>query len=520
MSHAQERSTVFSEGPSPRAPDAEQVVRSKLVQLLPRRLPWERLGGIYRPLLVVLLLGALLRLITTAFYFPAVMTSFDSPRFARAEGNGLFDDFWMPAGYPLFLKIVHRVSDQVWVSIGLQHIIGLSTAALVFLTLRWIGAPRPVALVPTAIFALNGDLLYLEHILMADQFLLVFSVLACGCVIRGLVPAIDRRWLLAAGMMAMCAMLSRSVGVAVVATMTVVVLALAPAPLKRRLVPAGVLLGGAAVVLLVYVAAFAAVGGSYLGLGDMTGWNLYARVAPFANCKKFTPPQGTRVLCERRPAAERPGPFGYVWDEQSIARKAFRPLGPDSARPLGRFARAVVASQPGDYVASVATDLARYVEPSVGTQNGYNGQPSELVSFGFRDAAVEQEVTAVLDLGYDGVRVSASADDELAAYQRITRLGWLVPLFAAGLTLFGMIVARSAARIGVWAFGLAAVGLYLVPTMSVSYDFRYGIPPGALLAVSAAIAAWALVLRYRPAASAARARPASAELPPPPGGAT
>ena len=71
----------------------------------------------------------------------------------------------------------------------------------------------------------------------------------------------------------------------------------------------------------------------YLGLNDMRGWNLYAHVAPFADCGKFTPPEGTAILCVARPPAKRPGPFGYVWDRECVARKRFE-LGPKTGRKL------------------------------------------------------------------------------------------------------------------------------------------------------------------------------------------
>ncbi len=75
---------------------------------------------------------------------------------------------------------------------------------------------RRVALIPTAALAFNGDLLYLEHILMADQFLFVFAALAATAAVWGLSPRVDVRWLAVSGVLAMCATLSRSVGMAVV----------------------------------------------------------------------------------------------------------------------------------------------------------------------------------------------------------------------------------------------------------------------------------------------------------------
>src|SRR5690242_21953809 len=117
-------------------------------------------------MLVLLGVALALRVATLALYFPAVMMSADSPRFARASPQDLFGDYWMPAGYPAFLKVVHHLSNQVWVSIGAQHLIGLAVGIVVFLAVRRVGAPAWLATACAAIPLLSGDVLYLEHILM------------------------------------------------------------------------------------------------------------------------------------------------------------------------------------------------------------------------------------------------------------------------------------------------------------------------------------------------------------------
>src|SRR3954451_20036506 len=143
---------------------------------------WVRAELAYRPLLVVVGVGAAIRVLSLVLYFPAVMQSFDSPRFARAVAGqqALFDDFWMPAGYPTFLKLVHHLSNQVWVSIAVQHVLGIVTALVVYLALRRLELRRAAATAAAAVLLLAGDLLYLEHILMADQLLFVFAAMACS----------------------------------------------------------------------------------------------------------------------------------------------------------------------------------------------------------------------------------------------------------------------------------------------------------------------------------------------------
>ena len=117
-------------------------------------------------------------------------------------------------------------------------------------------------------------------------------------------------------------------------------------------------------VFALYIGGFYFAHGQYLGLTDMSGWNLYARVAPFADCGKFTPPEGTAILCEERPPSKRPGPFGYVWDLESVPRKRFE-LGPRTGRKLGEFAKRAIIHQPWEYVRSVLIDLVRFIDPAI-----------------------------------------------------------------------------------------------------------------------------------------------------------
>ncbi len=475
-----------SPDPAPEAPEAVIAWRRRLRNELA-----------YRPFLITLGAAVALRIVTMAIYFPAIMDSVDSPRFARSGLGlqGLFDDYWMPAGYPFFLKIVHHISSHVWFTIAIQHLLGLFTGTVIFLVVRRCSAPRWLACVAAGVVLFSGDLLYLEHIFMADQFLFMFTVLACAAAIMGLVPHVDRRWLAASGALAMTAMLSRSPGLAVVLAVTVMAVLASVGGLRARLLSGACVVGAAAAILTVYVAAFHAIGGRYLGIDDMSGWNLYSRVASFADCRDFTPPAGTKVLCESTPPSQRLGAFEYSWDPNSVSRRNFSPQNPSTAPPLRRFAIQVIEHQAGDYLQAVLTDLGRYIDPSIGSQRGYSGQPRELVTFGFRDAPTEAAVESALSPRYSGVAVSAPGARLLGVYQQIARPDRLIVLAALLLTLAGFVLARGAARIATGVFGLSALGLFILPTMTLSYDFRYGIPPTILLTISGLLALWGIVQR-------------------------
>ena len=52
----------------------------------------------YRPFLVLVALGILIRMILMLTYFPAILLHSDSARYARVGGWSIYGDFWMPAG--------------------------------------------------------------------------------------------------------------------------------------------------------------------------------------------------------------------------------------------------------------------------------------------------------------------------------------------------------------------------------------------------------------------------------------
>ena len=477
---------------------------------------WSKEALAYRPLLVLLGLGVAVRAATMALFFPAVMASYDSPRFARADPQGLFDDYWMPAGYPAFLKVLHNISEEVWFSIAVQHVIGVGAAVLLYLTARRLGASGALACVPAAFGLLSGDLLYLEHIFLADGFMLALCIAGLAAAAWGLHPTVDRRLLFLAGALIAAATLSRPTAAAVLVALLAVAAASGGRGAKRwpRLRSVTAAAVGAVTVFALYGGAFAVKDGRYLGVGDMSGWLLYGRAAPFADCDEFTPPEGTERLCDQRPPAERPGPFGFVWPDDAPARQAFTQLGPESGKLPGEFARAALLHQPGSYVSAVALDLVRYVEPEAGLEKPYSGQGRDLVSFGFRDAAVERIVIDGLARRYDGTELDAPGTDLLESYQDLVRVDRLVLAAAILLTVAGLLLARGPLWTGTALFGLSGFGLYLVPAMTISYDFRYGIPPSALVVMAAVLAGAGLLERRRRRSAPADDQELLAQQPP------
>ena len=139
---------------------------------------------------------------------------------------------------------------------------------------------------------LSGDHLYLEHTVMADHLTIFLAAAGIWAAICGLVPNFHLRCLAAASALLAMAALTRSVGVVLLPILVLCTALWVKESFRPRCVAvAAALLPGMGVFAL-YIGGFYVSHGQYLGLTDMSGWNLYSRVAPFADCGKFTPPRG------------------------------------------------------------------------------------------------------------------------------------------------------------------------------------------------------------------------------------
>jgi hypothetical protein len=463
---AGERTTRSSRPPAPPLPAGR------------RRVVW--------PLVAVLAVGAAVRVYAMVGYSPSVLQWVDGIRYARI-GEGFFDEYWWPAGYPAFLLAARSVTNWLPFTIALQHALGLGAAGLLYATVRRLGAPVGVALVPAGIAALSGDFVYLEHIVMAEQLFTFMLVAGLYCAVRGLV-ADDRRWLAAAAVVLTLAGLVRTTGLVLPFVLAAVVL------FDRRPGRRGALAsaGRVAAVAVVLVAGYMGVAstGRYAGLFDMGGWHLYARIAPTADCRTFTPPRGTRFLCETTPVAERPGSFWYEWEAASPARKHF--TFPDGNAELGRFARAYITAHPLSYAKIVVKDSLRSIEPSLGRDRIESGIPGDVLVFGFRLGTTEQTVGRALEHKYRGVLpVRAGGAEVLDSYQRATRIAGLERLVLIALALLGMWAARGVVRRAIVLLTLSAAAVVVLPAVTLSYDIRYALPAILPLSAAAAAGAWA-----------------------------
>ena len=90
---------------------------------------------------------------------------------------------------------------------------------------------------------------------------------------------------------------------------------------------------------------------------------------------------------------------------------------------------------------------------------------------------------------YKGTNVHLHWQSLLAFYQNLSRPSGMILAVLPILTVTGLVKARGPIRLGIALFGLSAFGLYLIPVMTLSYMFRYGIPPETFIVASGVLGA-------------------------------
>jgi len=448
--------------------------------------------------------GAAVRIWFAADYRPAFLGNDDSATYAWAAGHDLFHSPVRPAGYPVFLRLVHAVAPDLTSTIVLQHLLGLATAALLYGLLRRVGVSTWLALLAAAVVLFDGLQIFLEHSLMSDTLFEFLVVAALYAAVRA-AEAGAWPWLVASGALMGLSATVRTLGIFLVAALALWML-LERGRLRDRITTTATSAGVAAGVVVVYLLVqWSATG--VLGLTQADGYNLYSRTATFADCSRFTPPSGTRILCEATPRARRPGGIFYEWDPGSPANRAFGGM-PHRSDRLAAFSRAAILHQPFDYLEAVGRDLYRYVNPAAfyGVWDG--GSPDQVIEYGRgpqREARAQSFVAAYWSTnGF--IRRDVGGLIDYAKTAEVPGGGLLGLLLLAGSAPF---IARGRARRVAALLLATAVILLVVPVASLLYDGRYTLPAYAPLAGGAALALQALGDRLR------RRAPALSEVPAP-----
>jgi len=172
---------------------------------------------------------------------------------------------------------------------------------------------------------------------------------------------------------------------------------------------------------------------------------------------------------------------------------------PANSRVPGRFARAVIENEPGTYLGTVLKDLMRYADPNVGAIKQWAGSGPETVSFeqGLVDPGTAHRLEQVMGGYWTDLTPHMRGVGILDTYQSVTRIWGVLWIALAVLAITGCALAAGPLRVAACLFGLSALAVYLVPAMTLSWDWRYGVPAQFELAAAAAVGAYGAWSRRR-----------------------
>jgi hypothetical protein len=449
-------------------------------------------------LLGLLAVGVVLRLVLLLAYTPAYLSYPDTWGYVKAAGGPLFMDDWIrPVGYPAFLDVLHAVWGSLTFAIVVQHLLGLLSAVLMYATVRRLGGPRWTALVPAAVMLVGFDFAYFEHTLLSETPFLALSTASTYALARALgdpPPALAIAWSAASGLAAVAAIIVRPTGMFVLPVLGLAALLAAAPSWRLRIARAATLTTVVVVGLVGYFALNESETGTF-GLTDGSGWTLYSRAAPFADCRVFTPPAGTEGLCETTDARDRGGPDEYAWGPHSPGRRLF--VGPPyNGDKVGSWGKAAIRAQPRAYAEAVGRDLWRYVDSHAFTSKpGYGAGPGG-IQIDARDPAAEKLNRGEVAPYYGAYAIDVDgAVGVLADVQSFVRVrGWML-LIAVVLSLAALPFADARRRIAILLLGGGAVATLMLATATTVYNWRYAVPVLPFLLASGALGADAIARR-------------------------
>jgi hypothetical protein len=501
------RVSMLREALGRRAGDGDPAQSGTRAQRAAGRL-WSALAGLagrHRLFCVVLGLAVVPRIIVMLGFRPAILFKLDSYDYLWDAAH-LRPNPVNPSGYTVFLWLLKPFHSLALIA-GLQHLLGLTAAVLVYAVLRRLGVRGWIATLACVPVLFDPAQFLIEQLVMADLLAMVLMIAGFAVLLlaRGR-PSLPR--CAAAGLLMGASAVVRPTTLPLVIFVAVYLLARRAG--WRRAVMA---LAAGALPVLAYMSWFAAVYGSF-NLTNSNGLFLWSRTMSFASCATIKPPPDLIALCpDRQPgalaqpvASKRLLPKQYLWDHQTwmwTSHTAPGGIVPDTEaftsfnnqRAL-RFAIRAIEAQPLGYARVVAHDVSKPfksldifpfpgpAQPSISTL-GPKNRPYAL-------AAVRAYVGSTAGIGpylghHLGTRLVQPYSHLIRAYQRFVRLPG--PLFAlvvlAGLAGIVIPRRRTAAAVLLWTSALVTV---VLPIAEHEYTYRYVIPAVPLACMAAALA--------------------------------
>ncbi|CAA9474504.1 MAG: hypothetical protein AVDCRST_MAG30-357 [uncultured Solirubrobacteraceae bacterium] len=460
-----------------------------------------------RPVLLalaaIILVGGALRLWLMVRWRPAFTGYPDSGIYLLDARGGPFYDPLRIGGYGLYLRWFHDlIRDDLSSPILAQHLMGMGSGVLLFGAVRRLAVPAWLALIPAAAILLGGAEIFVEHAVLSEG---VYILGLCGglyALVRaaagGTSPRAAAAWAALGSLALALSTTVRLAGIFVLGVAAIHLLAYGGATWRARVASTAAAAVVAAVVLIGFQAYHEAKTGRW-GFTRAGVYNLYGRVAPWADCSKFTPPAGTRQLCDDRPVEERPAHDAYLFADSPLVRA----YGPPTAVPpegaaaqISSFSRAAILGQPGAYVSAVGRELLRVVDPSVtsrpgGRRDGEGLGPDEFATK-LLDPYNDVNIIPITASHFSTRGVLREDIGALQAYERATRPPPLLMALLIALAAVAPFSVPRAVRRGSVLLSLTALVMLTTPVVTNVYDWRYVIPALGPLAAAAALGGWAV----------------------------
>jgi hypothetical protein len=471
---------------------------------------WIRSNPAVFGLALLLGLGLVLRICLTLVWSPAFTGYSDSGIYFQGALESVWSDPIRMVGYSMFLRGIHAVVPHLIAVVAVQHAMGLGAAALLFLAVRRCGVPGWLGLVPAAVIALGGDELFIEHAALSDA---LFIFLIAATLYAAVRASEDRAWW--AGVAGLCAGLAvwdRTVGLGLVAVVSLWLVFSSGRATRHTLVAGALSLAVALAVVGVYAGWRTAAADLPGMLTSNNAWNLYSRVAPWADCDEFRPPAGTEGLCETRPASQRGYHSGeeYIYSPESPAQRLFGPPYLISSDPRGmeqlqEWSQAAIRGEPLDYLNAVWLDARRLFSPNAPSYGDLTADAFTTYLLkgpdrrSGRNEFVESWQSQLYPHDPPPHHGGIAAFRTWEALTRVVNL-WMAVLLA--LCLAGLWVLSGRARAGMILFGATAMMLLFLPIVSKGYDYRFTLAAFAPLVAAGALAAWGLGASWHRASTA------------------
>jgi hypothetical protein len=458
--------------------------------------PGRRRLLVHLPFALLLLGGAVLRLLTWRAYRPALLFP-DSRAYLMGALNETLQPS-RPSGYSVFLWPFLELGGLATITL-LQHLLGLAMAVAIYLLLLRLRVVPWLAALAAAPLLLDSMQLVLEQYVMSDTLFQALVLAACLLLLWKRRPGAPL--LLAAGAALGLAATVRGAGILLLAPAAVTALALAGG-WRRALALLAALGLGFALPVGAYMAGYHHQHGQF-ALTNATSRFLYARLAPIADCRGLTLPAHERSLCPPEPLGQRLPGNVYMWDVKRSPQYHLRPpAGMTVEQVLADFNRRIIAHQPVRYAQLVAGDLLRSFQPFRTTRPGDVAVTPWLFHTSLPDTGVRDRAGLYRAFAGYGPVVDRPLAELLVGYQRLGHTpGPLLGVCAVVALLAAAGVGRarrSGLRVAAWTFAALCLVALVTAAMGSIFSWRYQLVQLALLPPAGALGLTALLRRRSP----------------------